>query len=67
MKKFIPKEKLGKKARKQLDSEQRTTWTFSPVTKMVECKKLYNRKRKAHDRYDDYGMGFSYGLRQSCA
>jgi hypothetical protein len=20
------------------------------------------RKRKAHDRYDDYGMGFSYGL-----
>ena len=58
MKKFIPKEKLGKKARKQLDSEQRTTWTFSPVTKKVESKKLYNRKRKAHDRYDDYGMGF---------
>jgi len=62
MKKFIPKEKLGKKARKQLDNEQRTTWTFSPVTKKVESKKLYNRKRKAHDRYDDYGMGFSYGL-----
>ena len=54
MKKFIPKEKLGKKARKQLDSEQRTTWTFSPVTKKVESKKLYNRKRKAHDRYDDW-------------
>lgn len=67
MKKFIPKEKLGKKARKQLDSEQRTAWTFSPVTKKVESKKLYNRKRKSHDRYDDYGMGFSYGLRQSCA
>ena len=62
MKKFIPKEKLGKKARKQLDSEQRTTWTFSPVTKKVESKKLYNRKRKAHDRYDDYGMGFSCGV-----
>ena len=61
MKKFIPKEKLGKKARKQLDSEQRTTWTFSPVTKKVESKKLYNRKRKAHDRYDDYGMGFLMG------
>jgi hypothetical protein len=28
MKKFIPKEKLGKNARKQLDSEQRATWTF---------------------------------------
>ena len=62
MKKFIPKEKLGKKARKQLDSEQRTAWTFSPVTKKVESKKLYNRKRKAHVRYDDYGMGFSYGV-----
>ena len=56
MKKFIPKEKLGKKARKQLDSEQRSTWAFSPVTKKVESIKLYNRKRKAHDRYDDYGM-----------
>ena len=62
MKKFIPKEKLGKKARKQLDTKQRSTWTFSPVTKKVESKKLYNRKRKAHDRYDDYGMGFSYGF-----
>ena len=47
MKKFIPKEKLGKKARKQLDTEQRSTWAFSPVTKKVESKKLYNRKRKA--------------------
>ena len=60
--KFIPKEKPGKKARKQLDSEQRITWAFSPVTKKVESKKLYNRKRKAHDRYDDYGMGFSCGV-----
>ena len=57
MKRFVPREKLGKKARKQLDSEQRATWTFSPMTKKVESKKLYNRKRKSHDRYDDYGMG----------
>ncbi len=47
MKRFVPREKLGKKARKQLDSEQRTTWTFSPVTKKVESKKLYNRKQKS--------------------
>ena len=59
MKRFVPREKLGKKARKQLDSEQRATWAFSPVTKKVESKKLYNRKRKSHDRYDDYGMGFN--------
>ena len=58
MKRFIPREKLGRKARKQLDSEQCATWAFSPVTKKVESKKLYNRKRKSHDRYDDYGMGF---------
>ena len=62
MKKFIPRQKLGKKARKQLDGEQRATRAFSPVTKKVESKKLYNRKRKAHDRYDDYGTGFSYGF-----
>ncbi len=60
MKRFVPREKLGKKARKQLDSEQRATWAFSPVTKKVESKKLYNRKRKSHDRYDDYGMGFMF-------
>ena len=62
MKKFIPKEKLGKKARRQLDSEQRATWAFSPATKKVESKKLYNRTRQAHDRYADYGMGFSCGV-----
>ena len=55
-------EKLSKKARKLLDSEQRTTWAFSPVTKKVESKKPYNRKRKPYDRYDDYGIGFSYEL-----
>ena len=60
MSKFIPKEKLSKKARKQLDSEQRTTWAFSPVTKKVESKKLYSRKKKPYDRYDDYGIGFSF-------
>ena len=60
MKQFIPREKLGKKARKQLDGERRATWAFSPVTKKVESKKLSNRKRKSHDRFQDYGMGFCY-------
>ena len=66
MKRFVPREKLGKKARKQLDSEQRTTWAFSPVTKKVESKKLYNRKRKSHDRYNDYGHGIFYGRLPFC-
>ena len=60
MKQFIPREKLGKKTRKQLDGERRATWALSPVTKKVESRKLYNRKRKSHDRYEDYGMGFCY-------
>ncbi len=58
MKRFIPREKLSKKARKRLDGERRTTWSFSPVTRKVENKKVYDRKTKTHDRYDDYGMGF---------
>ena len=58
MARFIPREKLSKKARKRLDSERRTGWAFSPVSRRVESKKAYSRKRKPHDRYDDYGMGF---------
>ena len=54
---FIPKEKLSKKARKELDRQKRVTWDFSPVTKTVESKKIYSRKRKARNR-DDYGSGF---------
>ena len=44
MAKFVSRERLSKKARKELDSQKRTTWTFSPTTKKVESKKLYNRK-----------------------
>ena len=51
---------MSKKARKQLDSERRAAWTFSPVTRKIESEKLYNRKRKTHDRCDDYGMGFVF-------
>ncbi len=54
MAKFVSREKLSKKARKELDNQKRTTWTFSPVTKKVESKKLYNRKRAQHLNRDDY-------------
>lgn len=60
MTKFIPKEKLGKKARKDLAEQQRATWQYSPATRKVESKKLYSRKRKSHARYDFNGMGFLY-------
>ena len=60
MAKFISRQKLSKKAKKELDSRQRATWSFSPVTKKVESKKLYNRKRKPSAKYEDFGRGFCY-------
>lgn len=60
MTKFIPRPKLSKKARKELDAQKRTTWAFSPVTKKVESKKIYNRKKAAHVWKDDSSMsGFA--------
>lgn len=56
MTKFISREKLSKKARKELDKQKRTTWGFSPATKKVESKKLYNRKKSAHAWKDDFSM-----------
>lgn len=35
---------------------KRTTWAFSPVTKKVESKKIYNRKKAAHVWKDDSSM-----------
>ena len=57
MTRFIPKEKLSKKARKELNRQRRVTWEFSPVTKTVESKKLYNRRKNSYDRHEDYGIG----------
>jgi hypothetical protein len=54
MGRFIPKEKLCKKARKELYSKDRKTWgNVSPITRKVESKKVYNRK-KAQMRIDDF-------------
>ena len=55
MAKFISREKLSKKARKELDNQKRTVWAFSPTTKKVESKKLYNRKKSARAWKDDFG------------
>ena len=52
---FVPKDKLSKKAQKELNRQRRTMWDFSPVSRAVDSKKLYNRKRNTRDRYDDYG------------
>ena len=57
MAKFIPKAKMSKKAARELAKQKRVTWDISPVTRKTESKKVYNRKKRSHDRYDDYDMG----------
>lgn len=61
MSSFIPREKLSKKARRKLDRSRRRGWDeTNPVTKTIENKKIYNRK-KPSNRYDDDGARvFSY-------
>lgn len=53
MNKFIPREKMSKKARKELDLSSRRVWDVPPVTKRIENKK---RKKPCY-RNDDYGAG----------
>ena len=53
MYKFVPKEKMSKKAQKKIAAERRSTWAFSPITKKIDSKKIYNRKRISQTRYDD--------------
>lgn len=63
MTRFVPREKLGKKARRSLDKAKRRTFeTISPVTKTVESKKLYSR-RKPPLRMQDDGTGVFFFLR----
>ena len=47
MPKFIPREKLGKKARRALDAEKRAIWGFSPVTRRVGKQKALRPQEKA--------------------
>ena len=60
MDRFIPREKLGKKARRGLDARRRAAWAFSPVTRKVENKKKYSRKEKSRGR-TDVDAGFFHG------
>ena len=43
---FIPREKMSKKARRQLDLAARKNWgNISPITRRSENPKAYNRKK----------------------
>ena len=54
MNRFVPKEKLSRRARRELDSQQRKFWTVPPATKVIESKKHYSRKRKSRDHQSDW-------------
>ena len=47
---------LNQRARKKLDAQNRTTWEFSPVTKIVKSKKVYDRKKQPRN-YEPYDSG----------
>lgn len=53
--KFISREKLSKKKRRELDLVQRNTWgSMKPVSRIHKDKTVYTRKRKHADRsYND--------------
>lgn len=58
--KFIPKNKLSKKAQKELNQKNRGSWGIcNPVTKRIENKKRYNRK-KVHKGDDFFYEPFDF-------
>lgn len=66
MKGFIPKEKLGKKARRELDREQRQTWAINPISRKCRSAKVYDRK-KTRFPSDDGAGSFKGVLQQNLA
>lgn len=50
---FVPREKLSKKAKRELDRKKRQLWAISPVTRRSENRKRDDRKRRY--RIDDDG------------
>ena len=66
MNSFIPREKLGKRARKAQDQRKRILWDdVNPVTRKTENKKRYNRK-KSPRWYNDDSTGIFISI-ASCA
>lgn len=57
MQKFIPKQKLNKKARKELNRTKRKTWgALNPATRKSANPKAYDRRKV--QKGDDYPLPF---------
>ena len=52
MKRFVPEEKMSKRARKDLHRKRRRTWAISPVTRKPDNPKAYKRKKVQPDDDD---------------
>ena len=48
---MVPKNKMSKKAQAELNKQKRVTWDFSPVSRVKQNGKIYNRKRRTYDSY----------------
>ena len=46
VKRVISREKMSRKARRELDRQKRNTWLVSPITRVKESGKVYSRKWK---------------------
>ena len=46
---FTSRDKMSKKARKQLDSSKRKVWDFRPTTRIKPSAKIYNRKKAVYE------------------
>jgi len=57
---FVEESKMSKRARKELNAARRKTWDVNPVSKRVESKKLYNRKKSLCGRYEEARGLFCY-------
>lgn len=56
--KFIPKEKLSKKARRELNKTRRGTWgSINPVTRKAENRMKYSRKKVRIEEDDSFQTG----------
>ena len=53
MQNFVPKAKLSKKARTEMNKQQRVSWAFSPVSRVKQSKKVYSRKRLGKPNYQE--------------
>lgn len=51
MKGMIPREKMSRKARREMDAGKRNVWTVNPVTRIRESGKVYDRKK--YRKYQD--------------